>query len=38
MENAQGASNHEEETIGMYVNMGNEGTNSNDMEKVREIA
>ena len=29
MENAQGDSNHEQEIRGMYVNMGNEGTNSN---------
>jgi hypothetical protein len=29
MEDAQGASNHEDEIRGMYVNMGNEGTNSN---------
>jgi hypothetical protein len=29
MEDAQGAYNHEDEIRGMYVNMGNEGTNSN---------
>jgi hypothetical protein len=29
MEDAQGAYNHEDGIKGMYVNMGNEGTNSN---------
>jgi hypothetical protein len=37
MEYAQGYQNHEEEVIGMHVNMGNAGTKSNGRRDTKEL-